>query len=154
MLDVNPDWILAQGDTTSVMTSALVAFYHRIPFGHVEAGLRTGNIYSPFPEEMNRIIADKAADLLFAPTSHAKQQLINGGRNEERIIVTGNTIIDALHMVTKIPYSWDKGPLACVPRDKRIVQITAHRRESFGPQIEQIHNAVRILADRFSPDGI
>ena len=154
VLDVNPDWILAQGDTTSVMTSALVAFYHRIPFGHVEAGLRTGNIYSPFPEEMNRIIADKAADLLFAPTSHAKQQLINGGRNEERIIVTGNTIIDALHMVTKIPYSWDKGPLACVPRDKRIVLITAHRRESFGPQIEQIHNAVRILADRFSPDGI
>ncbi|OUR71074.1 UDP-N-acetylglucosamine 2-epimerase [Methylophaga sp. 41_12_T18] len=154
VIDAKPDWILAQGDTTSVMTSALVAFYHRIPFAHVEAGLRTGNIYSPFPEEMNRIIADKVAALLFAPTSHAKQQLINRGLNEERIFVTGNTIIDALHMVTKTPYSWEQGQLASIPRDKRIVLITAHRRESFGAQIEQIHNAVRILANRFAADDI
>lgn len=154
VIETNPDWILAQGDTTTVMISALTAFYHKIPFGHVEAGLRTGNRYSPFPEEMNRIIADDIAELLFAPTSLARQRLISDGYSEERIITTGNTVIDALHMVAKMPYSWHNGPLASVPRDGRIVLVTAHRRESFGPPIEQISNAVRTLADRFAPDGI
>ena len=154
VINTNPDWIIAQGDTTTAMVSALTAFYHKIPFGHVESGLRTGNKYSPFPEEMNRRIADDIAELLFAPTVLAKQQLIREGYSEKQILTTGNTVIDALHIAAEKPYSWDDGPLANIPRDGSIVLVTAHRRESFGPPIEQISNAVRILADSFRAEGI
>lgn len=154
VIDTKPDWILAQGDTTSVMVAALTAFYHKIPFGHVEAGLRTGNRYSPFPEEINRVIADDTAELMFAPTPHAKQCLVADGYNEEQIVTTGNTVIDALHIAAEMPYSRLDGPLAGIPVDRRIVLVTAHRRESFGQPIEQMMHAVRVLADRLAPDRV
>ena len=109
VVETSPDWILAQGDTTSVMVSALIAFYHKIPFGHVEAGLRTGNRYSPFPEEVNRIVTDNIAELLFAPTDSARQQLIRDGFDRKNIITTGNTVVDALQLAAGMPYCWQVG---------------------------------------------
>ncbi|MFO0959210.1 MAG: UDP-N-acetylglucosamine 2-epimerase (non-hydrolyzing) [Isosphaeraceae bacterium] len=128
-----PDWVLAQGDTTSVMAAALAAFYNGARFGHVEAGLRTGDLRRPFPEELNRSIADKVADLLFAPTDRARRALRAEGVPEGRIVVTGNTGIDALLDVAGRPYDVGRGPLGSLPDDRRWVLVTAHRRESFGP---------------------
>ncbi len=144
-----PSWILAQGDTTTVLVASLVAYYHKVPFGHVEAGLRTGDRYKPFPEEVNRRVADSLADLLFAPTEHNRQALLHEGYPDERIIVTGNTVIDALWTLTGQPYDWSAGPLASLPLEKRLVLITAHRRESFGAPFREIFLAVRDLARRF-----
>lgn len=154
VIETKPDWILAQGDTTSAMVAAMTAYYHKIPFGHVEAGLRTRKKYYPFPEEINRIIADEIAELMFAPTTHARQHLISGGFGEERVITTGNTVIDALYMAAQSPYSLPAGPLAGIPFDKKIVLVTAHRRESFGRTFEQIMHAIGILAERFAPEGL
>jgi UDP-N-acetylglucosamine 2-epimerase len=154
VIETRPDWIIAQGDTTTVMVAALIAYYHRISFGHVEAGLRTGLKYSPFPEELNRMIADDIAELLFAPTSLSCQRLLNDGIRQERIIMTGNTVIDALYTAADMPYSWSNGPLAVIPQDKRIVLVTAHRRESFGEPIEQICNAVCFLAGHFGAQNV
>lgn len=141
-----PDWILAQGDTTTVFVAAMMAYYHRVRFGHVEAGLRTGDPYSPFPEEINRRIADLLADLCFAPTEHSRETLISEGYPAERIIVTGNPIVDALQMIKQQPYDWSVGPLGHIPRDCPLVVVTAHRRESFGRPLEQICLAIRDLA--------
>lgn len=149
VVETRPDWILAQGDTTTVMVAALIAYYQKIYFGHVEAGLRTGFIYSPFPEELNRMVADDIAELLFAPTTLSRQRLIKNGARTNRVVMTGNTVIDALHIAAQMPYSWSNGSLAAIPQNKRIVLITAHRRESFGKPIEQICTAVRILAGQF-----
>ena len=152
--DEKPNWILAQGDTTTVLASALTAFYHKIPFGHVEAGLRTGDIYHPYPEELNRRIADRIATLLFAPTEHSRQVLVREGIPEESVRVTGNTIVDALMEVAARPYDWAAGPLAGLPGDHKLVLITAHRRESFGEPLREICFALRELALRFSGDGV
>lgn len=141
-----PDWILAQGDTTTVFVAAMMAYYHRVRFGHVEAGLRTGDPYSPFPEEINRRIADLLADLCFAPTEHSRRILIDEGCPAERIIVTGNPIVDALEMIKQQPYDWSTGPLAQIPRNRQLIVVTAHRRESFGTPLEQICLAIRDLA--------
>lgn len=141
-----PDWILAQGDTTTVFVSAMIAYYHKVKFGHVEAGLRTGNRFSPFPEEANRMIADLLADLCFAPTEHSQEILLGEGHRPDKIVMTGNTIVDALLMIKQQPYDWSQGPLARIPRDRQIVVITAHRRESFGKPLEQICLAIRDLA--------
>jgi len=100
---LNPDWILVQGDTTTVMTAALLSFYNRIKIGHVEAGLRTGNKWQPFPEEINRKIAGVVADLHLAPTEGARQNLLNEGVEDWRIYVTGNPAIDALRIITSQP---------------------------------------------------
>lgn len=148
-----PDWIVAQGDTTTVLVAALVAYYHRTPFAHVEAGLRTGDRWRPFPEEMNRRSADAFADLLFAPTEPSRQALLREGHPDERIVVTGNTVVDALLQVAEQSYDWDTGPLARLPRDRRIVLITAHRRESFGPPLREICLAIRELARQFEPEA-
>lgn len=148
-----PDWVLAQGDTTTVLVAALVAFYHRVRFGHVEAGLRTGDLSQPFPEEMNRRVADGVARLLFAPTEANRQALLGEGLDPTRIVVTGNTVIDALLAVTGRPYDWSAGPLASVPADRRLVVVTAHRRESFGAPLAEICRALRDLAREFA-DGI
>src|SRR6185295_7909816 len=94
--EVKPDWIMAQGDTTTVLAAALTAFYRKIPFAHVEAGLRTGDLEHPFPEELNRKVADSIASLLFAPTEHNRQTLLSEGVPDARIRVTGNTVVDAL----------------------------------------------------------
>ncbi|HUU89939.1 MAG TPA: UDP-N-acetylglucosamine 2-epimerase (non-hydrolyzing) [Phycisphaerae bacterium] len=152
--DMKPDWILAQGDTTTVAASALVAFYHDIPFGHVEAGLRTGDRRRPFPEEINRRIADLVADLYFAPTERARQALLNEGVRDADIRVTGNTVIDALLEIAARPYEWARGPLAALPGERDLVLITAHRRESFGEPFRELCRAIRSLANEFETDGV
>jgi len=151
--EVKPDWVLAQGDTTTVMVASLVAFYHRIRFGHVEAGLRTGDLRHPFPEELNRRIADMVAEAYFAPTERARQALIGEGVSDGRIFVTGNTGIDALLDVVSRPFDWTGTPLA-LQTVNRIVLITAHRRESFGRSLEAICGAISELAARYAGDGI
>jgi UDP-N-acetylglucosamine 2-epimerase (non-hydrolysing) len=138
--------VLVQGDTTTVMAAGLLAYYHRCKLGHVEAGLRTGDKWQPFPEEINRRIAGAVADLHFAPTTRARDNLLREGVPAEQIRVTGNTVIDALHSIAERPYRWEDGPLAVVPRDRRILLVTVHRRESFGPPIEDIFSALGQLA--------
>jgi len=152
--EVKPNWVIAQGDTTTVFVAAIVAFYHRIPFGHVEAGLRTGDKYRPFPEEVNRRLADIVADAYFAPTEIARQALLKEGFPDTKIHVTGNTVIDALHDVVSREYNWASGPLAGLPCNKRLVLITAHRRESFGQPFRDLCLAIRDLGKIFDNDGI
>jgi len=152
--ETRSDWVLAQGDTTTVLVVALVAFYHKVNFGHVEAGLRTGNRYQPFPEEVNRHIADSLADLLFAPTERSRQALLREGCSGEKILVTGNTVIDALMMMVAHPYDWSVGPLSVLPKERRLVLITAHRRESFGAPFREICLAIRELALQFNAHGV
>ena len=149
-----PDCILAQGDTTTVLVASLVAYYHRVKFGHVEAGLRTGDRYRPFPEEMNRCLADRLADYLFAPTERSRQNLLREGFPETSIAVTGNTVIDALLDVADRPYDWASSPLAALPARQRLVLITAHRRESFGEPFRALCEAIREVARRFQSDGV
>lgn len=152
--EVKPDWILAQGDTTSVLAASLVAYYHRIKFAHVEAGLRTGDRYHPFPEEVNRKVSDAIAELMFAPTELSRQNLLREGHPDSRILVTGNTVIDALHIAAAMPYDWSCGPLAGIPRNKRLVLVTAHRRENFGEPLRQLCAAVHRVAERYAGDGV
>jgi UDP-N-acetylglucosamine 2-epimerase (non-hydrolysing) len=139
-----PDAVLAQGDTTTVMTVALACFYGRIPFGHVEAGLRTGDILNPFPEEMNRVVTGRLARWHFAPTESARQNLLREGVPQHSIYVTGNTVIDALQTVAA------KHPEIDVALDpsKRLILVTAHRRENFGAPLREICRAIRAIADR------
>ena len=143
-----PDWVLVQGDTTTVMVAALAAFYHQIRVGHVEAGLRSFDKYQPFPEEINRKIASSVSDLHFAPTELSKQNLLSEGIPEIQIAVTGNTVIDALLQVAEKTYDWDSSPLAAIPRNKRIILVTAHRRENFGAPLQNICKALRTIAER------
>jgi UDP-N-acetylglucosamine 2-epimerase (non-hydrolysing) len=143
---VKPDWILVQGDTTTVIAASLVAFYHRVKIGHVEAGLRTNDKYQPFPEEVNRRLTDAMADLYFAPTDWSRQNLMKEGVRDECIAVTGNTSIDALKQAVAMPYDWRSGPLAPIPQNERLVLITAHRRENFGDSFRQICLAISDLA--------
>lgn len=145
-----PDWILVQGDTTTVLVASLVAYYHKVRVGHVEAGLRTGDKYQPFPEEINRRVASVVADMHFAPTEQARQNLLREGITDESIHVTGNTVIDALQFVAAKPYDMTKGPLANLPADRRWVLVTAHRRENFGAPLERICLALRTIAERFA----
>jgi UDP-N-acetylglucosamine 2-epimerase (non-hydrolysing) len=147
-----PDWVLVQGDTTTVMAASLVAYYHQRKIGHVEAGLRTGNKYQPFPEEINRRLTDALADAYFAPTETGRENLMREGVPAKRIRVTGNTVIDALLDIGSRPYRWRQGPLAKVPRDKRLVLVTAHRRESFGEPFESLCLALREIALRYPDD--
>jgi UDP-N-acetylglucosamine 2-epimerase (non-hydrolysing) len=147
--DLRPDWILVQGDTTTVMAAALGANYQRVRVGHVEAGLRSFDRANPFPEEMNRVVADQISDLLFAPTAQARQNLLNEGVREGRIAVTGNTVIDALLEVASQQWEPPEGdPLRQVDPAKRWVLVTAHRRENLGAPLLQICAALRALAER------
>jgi UDP-N-acetylglucosamine 2-epimerase (non-hydrolysing) len=148
-----PDWILVQGDTTTVMTSALTAFYRGIKVGHVEAGLRTGDKHQPFPEEINRRLAGVMADLHFAPTALNRENLLREGIADQQIVVTGNTVIDALHQISEQPRpeivtTWFK-KWGLGTSDKRLVVVTAHRRESFGKPIENICRALDLLAKKY-----
>jgi UDP-N-acetylglucosamine 2-epimerase (non-hydrolysing) len=144
-----PDWVLVQGDTTTVMSASLAAYYARVKVGHVEAGLRTHDKWQPFPEEINRRVAGAVADLHFAPTDQAKQNLLREGISDELILVTGNPVIDALHIVANLPYNPSSGPLNGIPWDKSLILVTAHRRENFGQPFENICLALREIADRF-----
>lgn len=159
--DFKPDWVLAQGDTTTVAITSLLCYYHKIKFGHVEAGLRTHDKWAPFPEEINRRIAGVVADLHFAPTNWSKNNLLKEGVHENLIKVTGNTVIDALQfvskqaepneiieLVNKLEISNEKRE---VSKDsslvtRRLVLVTAHRRENFGEGMENICKALLELA--------
>lgn len=144
MLAEKPDAVLVQGDTTTVMAAALASFYHRIPVGHVEAGLRTWDMHNPFPEEANRVITGKLACWHFAPTDGARQNLLREGVTDGGIFVTGNTVIDALLMTAAKEV--DIGiPLEA---GRRLVLVTAHRRENFGAPFRAICLAIRALAER------
>ena len=157
--DLNPDWILVQGDTTTVMAAALLAYYHHIRVGHVEAGLRTGDKWQPFPEEINRRVAGVVADLHFAPTDWARSNLLREGVAQERIRVTGNPIIDALNWVLSIPPTQQVLSLfeqIGIPEPPgegtpavRLILLTAHRRENFGKPLENICAAALRLVNHY-----
>lgn len=148
--DCAPDMSIVQGDTTTTLAGALASFYARVPVGHVEAGLRTGDMTQPFPEEMNRVVASRLAALHFAPTAGAERNLLREGVPPERIAVTGNSGIDA---VLYVGQALDQGHLAAgdwpwLDRGKRLIVVTAHRRESFGAGFERICDALERLAAR------
>jgi len=148
-----PDAVFVQGDTTTVFAASLVAFYHKVKVIHVEAGLRTNNKYSPFPEEINRQLTSKLTDLHLAPTQKSYDNLVKEGIPKETIFITGNTVIDALFMVknkaekiNKINGLDDN----LLSSDKKIVLITGHRRENFGEGFQNICKAIKILSEKFS----
>ena len=156
---VRPDMVLAQGDTSTVLATALAAFYRQIPFGHVEAGLRTGNLRSPFPEEANRVLTTPLAALHFAPTTTAAENLRRERIDESTIYVTGNTVIDALFM--ELERQQDdavRKSLQCVLRHqigndfgtRPYILITGHRRENIGSGFEQICDALAVLSNRYA----
>ncbi len=142
-----PDAVLVQGDTTTVMTVALACFYHHIPVGHVEAGLRTWDMQNPFPEEANRVIAGKLAHWHFAPTEGSRQNLLKEGTPNSEIVVTGNTVIDALLMIA----NRDLELGIDIDSNKRLILVTSHRRENFGEPFHNICLALRHLAEN-NPD--
>lgn len=143
-----PEMILVQGDTTTCFAAALAAYYEKVPIAHVEAGLRTGDKYGPFPEEMNRLLTDHLADWLFAPTDQAARNLQSEGLPQERIVVTGNTVVDALQIV-RDDERFRALPLPIeIPKGRRLVLVTAHRRESFQRGLASICRALRELAER------
>ncbi len=148
----DPDWVLIQGDTTTVMAASLVAFYHQVKVGHVEAGLRTHDKWRPFPEEINRKIAGAVADVHFAPTETAKKHLLQEGVAPGIVHVTGNPVIDALQMVAEMTYDFSDGPLSDIPWQKRVILLTAHRRENFGEPLQRICEAVKHIARRYDGD--
>ena len=141
------DVVLAEGDTTTVLATGLACFYRRIPFGHVEAGLRTGDLANPFPEEMNRTVASRLARFHFAPTAAARGNLLREGIADADIHVTGNTVIDALLLMA----ARDAPIGPALDATRRLVLVTAHRRESFGAPLRAAFGALRALADR-NPD--
>ncbi|WP_277301328.1 non-hydrolyzing UDP-N-acetylglucosamine 2-epimerase [Veillonella montpellierensis] len=145
-----PDVVLVHGDTTTTFAGALAAFYQEIPVGHVEAGLRTGNIYSPFPEEMNRKLTGSLATYHFAPTAGSEQNLLKENVDKEHIYVTGNTVIDALQMTVQDGYQFEDDDLNTLDyKGKRIVLVTTHRRENLGEPMRHVYRAIRQLVDDF-----
>lgn len=153
----SPDLVLVQGDTTTAFSAALAAFYAKIPVAHVEAGLRTYNLHSPFPEEAMRQLISRLASLHFAPTERNAQALVREGVPADRIFVTGNTVIDALYEITTLVRTGQKKECLQLPRsileklaeDRRLILITGHRRENFGSGFERICSAVLNLAESF-----
>ncbi len=143
-----PDIVLVQGDTTSAFASALAAFYQQIPVGHVEAGLRTRDKYSPYPEEMNRRLISSIADIHFAPTRRARENLLLEGTPKKNVLVTGNTVIDALMITVKMRTAVNLPVLRLVPTDHKLILVTAHRRESFGEGFTNICRAIVSLVRR------
>ena len=154
LAEARPDRVLVQGDTTTVLATALAAFYARIPVGHVEAGLRTGDVSAPWPEEMNRRLADALSDRHYAPTERARRKLLEEGLPDAGIVVTGNTVIDALlHVVERLncesELRREAGERLPRPADgRRLILVTGHRRESFGAGFEQICRAIARISSR------
>lgn len=144
MAELEPEWVLVQGDTTTAMAAAAAAFYQRVPVAHVEAGLRSFRMDAPFPEEFNRKAITVACSLHFAPTEKAKQNLLREGIPEEHIRVVGNTIVDAVHHIMQ-------GLPRPQPDGKRRVLVTLHRRESFGPPLFRVLGAIREVAEKHYP---
>jgi UDP-N-acetylglucosamine 2-epimerase (non-hydrolysing) len=154
LMEVQPDYVLAQGDTTTVLAASLVSFYRGIRFGHVEAGLRTGDRRRPFPEEINRRVADTIADRLYAPTQSSRDNLLAEAVPPEKIIVTGNTVIDALFDIVRGPLAEPATQRALKERfpffdgDKKTILVTCHRRESYGDGFRDVCAALAQLASR------
>ena len=151
LTDVQPDIVLVHGDTTTTFAGALAAYYHQIAVGHVEAGLRTGNKYSPFPEEMNRKLTGAITDLHFAPTQTSKNNLLAEHVDSGKIFVTGNTVIDALHQTVSNHFTFDSELLAKIDYDhKRIILVTTHRRENLGEPMRHVYKALKALTEEFT----
>ncbi len=146
--EVKPDIVLVHGDTTTTFAGALAAYYEQVAIGHVEAGLRTGNKYSPYPEEMNRQMVGVMADLHFAPTEKSRQNLLNEGKAADKIIVTGNTAIDALKTTVRESYT---GELTEWAAGSRLIVLTAHRRENLGEPMHRMFRAIRRIIEKY-PD--
>lgn len=159
LMEEKPNLILIQGDTTTVMASSLAAFYRHISIGHVEAGLRSGNPISPFPEEMNRRVTSIVAQLHFAPTQRAFQTLLNEGVPKERVYMTGNPVIDALHIITQQPAPLPAKKILDLTRangkgdNPKLILVTAHRRENFGQGLEEICYALKRIV-KYNPEVI
>jgi UDP-N-acetylglucosamine 2-epimerase (non-hydrolysing) len=149
--EIRPDVLLVQGDTMTSFAAAFAAYLERIPSGHVEAGLRTGDRYQPFPEEMNRVLTTRLAAIHFAPTEQAKTTLLNEGIPASDVHLTGNTVIDALLQTVRPDYRFRSPQLAGLDNQRRVVLVTTHRRESFGAPLRSTCAAIRELAGRF-PD--
>jgi len=148
--DAKPDIVLVHGDTTTTFAGALAAFYNNVKIGHVEAGLRTYNKHEPFPEEMNRVLTTSLADLHFAPTSKAKENLLREGVNEETIFVTGNTAIDALKLTLDNTHVFEESVLNSIEFEtNRIITVTAHRRENLGEPLEEICEAIFYIVEEY-----
>ena len=148
--EVEPDLLLVQGDTTTVFSGALAAFYGQVKIGHVEAGLRSNNIYSPYPEEVNRRLTGIMTNFHFAPTEANRQNLLRENYDDEDIYITGNTVIDALHYAIKEDYKFEDELLNELDFDKkRIVLLTSHRRENLGQPMENIFNAVNDIVNKY-----
>ena len=142
--EAKPDMVLVHGDTTTTFAGALAAFYAQVPVGHVEAGLRTGNKYSPYPEEMNRKLTGSIADMHFAPTSTSKANLLKENVNPETILVTGNTVIDALQTTVKADYEFADAEFNKIfARGNRLILMTTHRRENLGEPMRNVYKALR-----------
>ncbi|MBR6510954.1 MAG: UDP-N-acetylglucosamine 2-epimerase (non-hydrolyzing) [Phascolarctobacterium sp.] len=142
--EAKPDMVLVHGDTTTTFAGALAAFYAQVPVGHVEAGLRTGNKYSPYPEEMNRKLTGSIADMHFAPTSTSKANLLKENVNPETILVTGNTVIDALETTVKADYEFADAEFNKIfARGNRLILMTTHRRENLGEPMRNVYKALR-----------
>lgn len=147
-----PNMVLVQGDTTTAFASALAAYYCKIAVGHIEAGLRSHDLYNPFPEEANRRLASVLTDIHFAPTALSRDNLLAEGVPDEKIVVTGNTVIDTLRALSVLPHSWENTPLAGIPDDNsRLVLVTSHRRESLGLDQENMCLALKDLV-KLHPD--
>lgn len=144
--EVKPDIILVHGDTTTTFAGAMAAFYHQIPVGHVEAGLRTYNKYSPYPEEINRQFVGLVADMNFAPTENSKQNLLREGKREETIYVTGNTAIDALNTTVRDDFEDEITKWAS---DSRLIVLTAHRRENLGEPMRHMFRAIKRVIEKY-----
>ncbi|WP_078695129.1 non-hydrolyzing UDP-N-acetylglucosamine 2-epimerase [Caloramator quimbayensis] len=150
IIKVRPDIILVHGDTTTTFAGSLAAFYNKVKVGHVEAGLRTFNKYFPFPEEMNRKLTGALSDLHFAPTLTSKENLLREGINEEDIFITGNTVIDAMASTVKEDYVFETQELNFIDfKNKKVIMMTAHRRENWGEPLENICSAVKEAAQRY-----
>ena len=149
---VKPDIVLVHGDTTTTFAGALAAYYHQISVGHVEAGLRTGNKFSPYPEEMNRKLTAALTDLHFAPTKTSKENLLREGVDADKIFVTGNTVIDALFQTVKDDFKFSDALLNGIDyENKRVILVTTHRRENWGEPLRQVYKALKKLLEDF-PD--
>lgn len=151
LAQVKPNLVLVHGDTTTTFAGALAAYYHQITVGHVEAGLRTKNKYSPFPEEMNRKLTGALTDLHFAPTATAKNNLLAEGVDAEKIFVTGNTVIDALYKIVDKNYKFSGELEKINSTNKKIILVTTHRRENLGEPMRQVYTALKKIVEEF-PD--
>ena len=147
--ELEPDVVLVQGDTTTVMAGSLAAFYQKVPVGHVEAGLRTFDRYNPFPEEINRRLTDVLATFYFAPTETAQNALLSEGFPEEKIYLTGNTVIDALYRTEVMDPPQEVTDIIEKVGENRLLLVTAHRRENFGTPILNICQAIKKITRKY-----